>query len=127
MAATKKYKRLTNAEKKRNAQVRKELRAAGVIPPVKPRLNRKKFADEVDALWDAEMGDYGAGFYLATVIGFTLGRIKGSGHVTEEDIGVLKLMRAAVEYRRMAGAAEASGQPLTIGQLYDGIRRIMEL
>ena len=39
MAAKKK--RLTQKEKKQNAEIKKELQEKGIIPPDKPRLNRR--------------------------------------------------------------------------------------
>ena len=40
---------LTQREKAERAAIKKQLQADGVLPPDKPRLNRKKFAREV---WD---------------------------------------------------------------------------
>ena len=59
-----KKKRLTQREKAERAAIKKQLQADGVLPPDKPRLNRKKFAREV---WDefSEMDVYTADFYLA--------------------------------------------------------------
>ena len=45
--AAKKQKRMTQRQKDERAQVKKELQAKGVLPPDKPRLNRKTFAKEV--------------------------------------------------------------------------------
>ena len=55
-------KRLTQREKAERAAIKKQLQADGVLPPDKPRLNRKKFAREV---WDefSEMDVYTADFY----------------------------------------------------------------
>lgn len=44
-----KKKRLTNKQKKLNAEVKKELQEKGVIPPDKPKLNRKQFIEEAKA------------------------------------------------------------------------------
>lgn len=45
-------KRLTNREKRINAQVKKELQDKGIIPPDKPRLNRKMFIEEAMKAWN---------------------------------------------------------------------------
>ena len=47
-----KKKRLTQREKAERAKMKKELQAEGVLPPDKPRLNRKKFARETWAEWE---------------------------------------------------------------------------
>lgn len=46
-------KRLTNAEKKTNARIKKEMQKKGILPPDKPRLNRKKFVEEAIKEWNA--------------------------------------------------------------------------
>ena len=60
-------KRLTQREKAERAAIKKQLQADGVLPPDKPRLNRKKFAREV---WEdfSEMDVYTADFYLRKAI-----------------------------------------------------------
>ena len=45
-----KNKRLTRREKAERAAMKKELQARGVLPPDKPRLDRKKFARETLSL-----------------------------------------------------------------------------
>ena len=57
-------KRLTQREKAERAAIKKQLQADGVLPPDKPRLNRKKFAREV---WEdfSEMDVYTADFTSA--------------------------------------------------------------
>lgn len=47
-----KKKRLTQREKAERAAMKKQLQAEGVLPPDKPRLNRKKFARETWAEWE---------------------------------------------------------------------------
>ena len=47
-------KKLTEREKKERAKIRKQLRAEGVLPPVKKRLNHKRFIEEAKALLKAE-------------------------------------------------------------------------
>ena len=48
-----KKKRLTQREKAERAAIKKKLREDGLLPPIKPRLNRKKFARETWAEFDA--------------------------------------------------------------------------
>lgn len=52
-----KKKRLTNKEKKLNAKVKKRLQEQGVLPPDKPKLNRKKFIDEAMEEWYGRSSD----------------------------------------------------------------------
>ena len=46
-----KRKKLTNREKQYHAQLKKEMQEKGVIPPDKPRLNRKRFIEEARISW----------------------------------------------------------------------------
>lgn len=88
---------LTQREKAERAAIKKQLQADGVLPPDKPRLNRKKFAREV---WDefSEMDVYTADFYLRKAIMATVG--PELHEVTSEQVGILKLMKLAVETDR---------------------------
>ena len=51
-----KRKRMTQREKDLRARTKKELQAQGVLPPDKPRLNRKKFAREAWSEFQALLG-----------------------------------------------------------------------
>lgn len=105
MAAKKK--RLTQREKAERARIKKKLQEDGVLPPDKPRLNRKKFAREVLAQFGA-MDAYSADLYLRQAIGCMVS--PDMNRVTEEEVGVLKLLKIAVESERFAKALEAEGR-----------------
>lgn len=99
MAATKK-KKLTQREKALRAQVRKELRAKGIIPPVKTRLNRKKFMEEVLGEWNGKDEPlYG---YLIAAISWMLPADWEA--VTPEQVGVLKVLKIALEQHKFEKA-----------------------
>ena len=101
-----KKKRLTQREKAERAAMKKQLQAEGVLPPDKPRLNRKKFAREV---WDefSEM-EFIAGPELPAV--------------TPEQVGVYKALKLAVEYNKFLRKLEAEGRSkYTIGELADEV------
>ena len=112
MAAKKK--RLTQREKAERARIKKKLQEDGVLPPDKPRLNRKKFAREVLAEFGA-MDEYSADLYLRQAIGCMVS--PDMNRVTEEEVGVLKLLKIAVESERFSKALEAEGRSqYTIGE-----------
>lgn len=90
----KKKKRLTQREKALRAQVKKGLQERGVLPPDKPRLNRKKFAADVRAEWNAAEGPLYA--YVMRSIGWMLPDEKPIFPITPEQIGVLKLLKIAL-------------------------------
>lgn len=112
MAAKKK--RLTQREKAERARIKKKLQEDGVLPPDKPRLNHKKFAREVLAEFGA-MDAYSADLYLRQAIGCMVS--PDMNRVTEEEVGVLKLLKIAVESERFSKALEAEGRSqYTIGE-----------
>jgi hypothetical protein len=96
MAATKK-KRLTQREKRLRAEAKKELQAEGKIPPDKPRLNRKKFAEEVLAEFH-EMGGIEDVLYIYKAIACMVG--PKMPKITAEQVGVLKMLKIAVETKK---------------------------
>ena len=91
-----KKKKLTQREKAFRAEAKKELQAKGVIPPDKPRLNRKKFMEEVLADWNGkEEPLYG---YLIAAISWMLP--PDWEQVTPEQVGVLKVLKLAMEHNK---------------------------
>ena len=90
-----KKKRLTQRQKAERAAIKKKLQGEGLIPPDKPRLNRKKFAREV----------------------------------TPEDVGVLKLLKLAVETDRFLKKLESEGRKeYKLGEyfseVYDPVKKL---
>ena len=117
-----KKKRLTQREKAERAAIKKKLREDGLLPPIKPRLNRKKFARETWAEFDA--------FYKAEPIRAELSLLKAIGfmvgpdmkEVTPEEVGVLKLLKLAVEYNAFLKKLEEEGrEKYTYGELIDEV------
>lgn len=94
MAAKKK---LTQKEKKRNAQIKKELQEKGVIPTDKPRLNRKKFVDEAMEEWNNRPQCYIWEIYLIEAFGFILAKTEGRNfRVSQEAVGAAKVLKLAI-------------------------------
>lgn len=117
-----KKKRLTQREKAERAAIRKKLREDGLLPPVKPRLNRKKFARETWEAFDA--------FYKAEPIRAELSLIKAISfmvgpdmrEVSPEEVGVLKLLKLAIEYNTFLKKLESEGRTTyNYGELIDEV------
>ena len=124
--AQKKKKRLTQREKDERARFKKQLQEEGILPPDKPRLNRKKFAAEV---WTefTELDVFTADLCLRKAIGCMVG--PEMKKVTAEEVGVLKLMKLAVETARFMEALKAEGRDqYTLGEFAEKVYRpVMEL
>jgi len=105
LAAQKKHKKLTNREKQDNKRFREELRQKGIIPPIKPKLNRKKFAKEVIEEYENTYIDLE---YLCKAIACMLpGEF---GKVTPEQVGVVKVLKLAMEIKRFTEEKISQGE-----------------
>lgn len=117
----KKYKRLTLEEKKMRKEMRTELREKGILPPAKPRLNRKKFLDEVYDEYDREIEKLTDYLYLEKAINIMVGRSL-VGKVTPEQVGVLKTMKLAVAIKQFEQEKLKDGKiEYTLGELYEKV------
>lgn len=124
MATKKKYKKMTNKEKQYMKEFRAEMREKGVIPPVKPKLNRKKFAKEVMEEWK----DHGDMFYLMKGFGCILPSPESKMPITPEQIGALKVLKLAMEYKKFEEELKAQGKTqYSIGELSDRLSPIINL
>lgn len=93
---------LTVKEKKLNVQIRKELREEGILPPIKPKLNRKKFAEEMTKYYDENFNWFDDMRYLQIAIGAILPS-RGTGFrqkISLEQIGVLKVVKLVKEIKK---------------------------
>ena len=120
MAAKKK--RLTQREKAERAAAKKRLQARGVLPPDKPRLTRKKCAQETWAEWTALLAEnrLRAAMALCRAVSFTTA--PELLEVTPEQVGILKAMKIAVEYEKFLQKLEAEDRSdYSIGELADEV------
>lgn len=120
----KKYKRMTVREKKQRAETRAELRKKGYLPPVKPRLNRKKFAKEVVEEFKNDFGSYSDIRHLYTAIYCMIptSEIGLVNNISPEQVGVLKVLKLAMEIKKFNDAMLAKGETeYTIKQLHDEV------
>lgn len=123
-----KRKRMTQKEKRERARMKRELQAAGILPPDKPRLNRKRFKEKVQAEWDSEMNP--AFLSDAVLLSRAITWMLAGAHsqpVTPEQVGLLKAMKIAVELKRMYEKAREEELPYTIKDEYDHIKPIIDL
>ena len=103
-------KRLTQREKAERAAIKKQLQKDGLLPPDKPRLNRKKFARETWAEYEAlyKTNAIQAEVMLIKAIGYMVG--PDMEKVTSEEIGVLNLLKIEFELDRFFKGLEAEGR-----------------
>ena len=117
---TKKYKRMTIAEKERMKKTRKELRNEGILPPVKQRLNRKKFRDEVTEEYKQLQQTHDVHYLLQAISIMAPGSETKS--ISSEEVGVLKVMKMAVEIKKFEENKSKNGETTYKAmELYDEV------
>ena len=117
------YKRMMQREKEQRKSIRAELRAEGLIPPVKPRLNRAAFCKETMQMWEdaSKESPEIMPFYLSSSIGALVANPDYS-KITPEMIGVLKLMRIAIGYHAFEVKKKSQGETrYAVKELYDEV------
>lgn len=107
-----KKKRLTNKEKKLNAKVKKRLQEQGVLPPDKPKLNRKKFIDEAREEWHGRSSDcFIWEHYLMEAISYILCQREGtSSRASLEAVGAAKVLKIAIRLREFSEEVREKGE-----------------
>lgn len=117
---SKKRKKMTVREKTERVETKKELQEKGLLPPDKPRLNRKKFAKEVLTEWETAEGKGDLSFYLYQAVFNMVG--EDMREVTPEQVGVLKALKIALETRKFIESLRAeSREQCTIGEYVDKV------
>lgn len=99
---------MTERERKRRAAVKKQLQKKGVLPPDKPRINRRKYAKETIAEFEETMSGTLDGFWLREAIGMMVS--KDMKKVSDEEMGVLRMLKLAVEYKKFHEKLRAQGR-----------------
>ena len=126
MAAKKKP--MTKAEKKFRAQVKADMQERGILPPDKPKLNRKKYIEEARAEWNGRDREcYVWDLYLHQAIGHTLGLCDRQLRTSPEAVGVAKTLKLAIRLKEFHDKLKAEGRTeYTVGEEYEFIKDIMD-
>lgn len=122
-------KRLTNKEKQERAAAKKRLQDKGVLPPDKPKLNRKKFIEEAKAEWsDREQGCVVWDIYLMEAISFMLGHFDQKDlRLSREAVGAAKVLKLAIRLREFSKDLQEKGEhEYKLADEYDYIKDIFK-
>lgn len=122
-------KRLTSREKRSNARIKKELQAEGVLPPDKPKLNRKKFIEEAMNEWNSRDKDvFVWELYLAEAFSLMLGHVeKNSLRASLEAVGAAKVLKIALRLREFSKKLQGEGRDkYTAGEKYEFVKDIID-
>ena len=122
-------KRLTSRKKRSNARIKKELQAEGVLPPDKPKLNRKKFIEEAMNEWNSRDKDvFVWELYLAEAFSLMLGHVeKRSLRTSLEAVGAAKVLKLALRLREFSKKLQGEGRDkYTAGEKYEFVKDIID-
>ena len=103
------------------------MRSKGFLPPIKARLNRKKFLAETKKEYDENIVTYSDMNYLLEAVSWmTPSDVKRQ--ITEQDVGVIKVMKIAVEIKKFHEQKKEAGEDTyNLGELFQIIQPIKEL
>lgn len=121
-------KHMTQKEKRERARMKKELQKEGILPPDKPKLNRKKFIEAALEEWNARDGGCMAWeLYLMKAMGYMLAHQEKGGRASAEAVGAAKVLKLALRIREFSKELEAKGEDTyKIVELYEYVKDILE-
>ncbi|NBH99744.1 hypothetical protein D7Y41_35615 [Anaerotruncus sp. 1XD22-93] len=110
--AAKKRRRMSNAEKKERAEIKRGLQGAGIIPPDKPKLNRKKFIEEAKEEWNGRENDcFTWELYLVEALSYVMTRTESrSQRISQEAVGAAKALKLAIRLREFYEMLRKKGE-----------------
>ena len=122
-----KRKRMTAREKKARAEFKKLMQEKGVIPPDKPKMNRKKFVESAEEEWNSQKDMYGLMAFLPEALGLVLHDKDRNGRVTLEAVGVARMMKLAVRLRTFYEELKKEGRTTyKVKEQYEYIEDILK-
>lgn len=128
MAAAKR-KQMTKREKAENAKFKKELQEKGIIPPDKPKLNRKKFIEEAKTEWNGRESEcFTWELYLVEAVSYVMARKEGASmRASLEAVGAAKVLKIAVRLREFQKMLRKRGDTsYRLIDQYDYIKDILD-
>lgn len=123
-----KRKTMTKAQKAMNAKIKKELQEKGIVPPDKPRMNRKKYIEEAREEWNGRDAEYYAwDVFLYRAISIVLGHTDRHLRASPEAVGVAKTLKLALRLKEFRDKLKAEGRDTyTMGEEYEYIKDILD-
>lgn len=100
----------------------------GIIPPDKPRLNRKKYVDGAMHEWnDRDKDFYAWEIYLYRAVSIMLGKVDRNLRLSQEAVGVAKCLKLAIRLKEFSDKLESEGRTeYTVGERVEFIKDILD-
>ncbi len=126
MAAKKKP--MTKAEKKYRANAKKELQEKGILPPDKPKLNRKKFIAEAREEYNSRDSEcYVWDVYIMEAISIMLGHTDKNLKASQEAVGVAKVLKIAMREKEFHDKLKAENRhEYKVSEEYEFLKDILD-
>lgn len=106
-----KRRRMTQKEKQERAQTKKRLQEKGIIPPDKPKLNRKKFIEEAKKEWDNKPESCIWDLFLIYAITYVLVHTEGiKSTISKEAVGAAKILKIALRLQEFHEKLKEEGK-----------------
>ena len=105
-----KKKCMTNREKRERAATKKLLQAEGILPPDKPRLNRKRFIEEAEAEWNGrDLECLVWDLYIMQALFYVLG-YGSAKRISPEAVGAAKILKIAIRLHKFETELKENGR-----------------
>lgn len=119
-------KRMTNREKQERMAAKRRLQAEGILPPDKPRLNRKKFIEEAEAEWNGrDLECLIWDLYIMRALFCMLGHGSARG-ISPEAVGAAKILKIAIRLHKFETELKENGRDkYSYAEQYEYIKDIL--
>ena len=100
----------------------------GILPPDKPKLNRKKYIEEARNEWNSKDKEcYVWDLYLHKALSITLGLTDRHFHASPEAVGVAKTLKLAIRLKEFSDKLKAEGRTeYKVMEQYEFIKDILD-
>lgn len=122
--------KMTAKEKKLRAQVRKELREDGILPPMKSPLNRRKFLNETQSEWEAREISQIWDIYLLRAVSYMMTHTERHNirSPSLEAVGAAKILKIAMRLQQFQSQLQQQKRAnYTLMEEYEYVKDIMKL
>lgn len=114
-------------EKRERARFKKEMQEKGIIPPDKPKLNRKKFIQEAIKDWGERERCYIWEIYLMEAISIMISHRDKKMYMSQEAVGVAKVLKLAIRLKQFSDKLQAEDRnDYKIEEQYEFIKDILD-
>lgn len=110
------------------ADLKKDLQERWILPPDKPRLNRKRFIEEAEKEWNERPKSGIWEYFLIQAFQYMLNSTEGqSTRASPEAVGAAKVLKLAIRLRQFSEEFIARGeQEYKLADQYNYIKDILD-